>query len=293
MSKPIVFVIGASGNIGSATVIALAAKYADEIEIRAGVRNPDKADKLKAIAGITVVKAEMGTKDQLVKTFKGVNSLFIVTPPTQNRVEQTTTTAEAAKESGVKAIIVLSGNVINLPETTFAKHFIAIEGNISKLGVPYTFFRLPYFVENYWSFKDSISGQGTILQPLDPTKRFPVIVVEDAGKAAAVILVDPSKHSNKTYEIVSDQHTFEEVAEGFSKALGKEVRYVRVPYEAMKHGALEMGVEEWLIDGLFDLFKAVDNGSLPSTRTSDYSQITGEQPTNLEAWLMKYSGGFQ
>ena len=47
MGKPVVFVIGASGNIGSATVQALSAKYSDKVEIRAGVRNPDKADKLK------------------------------------------------------------------------------------------------------------------------------------------------------------------------------------------------------------------------------------------------------
>ena len=47
MAKPVVFVIGASGLIGSATVQALSAKYSDKVEIRAGVRNPDKADKLK------------------------------------------------------------------------------------------------------------------------------------------------------------------------------------------------------------------------------------------------------
>ena len=47
MAKPVVFVIGASGLIGSATVLALSAKYSDKVEIRAGVRNPDKADKLK------------------------------------------------------------------------------------------------------------------------------------------------------------------------------------------------------------------------------------------------------
>ena len=49
MGKPVILVTGASGNIGTATVAALAAKYADKVEIRAGVRNPDKADKLKAI----------------------------------------------------------------------------------------------------------------------------------------------------------------------------------------------------------------------------------------------------
>ena len=42
MAKPVVFVIGASGSVGSATVQALSAKYSDKVEIRAGARNPDK-----------------------------------------------------------------------------------------------------------------------------------------------------------------------------------------------------------------------------------------------------------
>ena len=49
--------IGASGNIGLATLHVLSTKYADKVEIRAGVRDPDKADKVKAIAGVNVVKA--------------------------------------------------------------------------------------------------------------------------------------------------------------------------------------------------------------------------------------------
>ena len=57
MTIPVVFVTGASGQIGSSTVIALSAKYADKVEIRAGARNPEKADKVKSLAGVTVVQA--------------------------------------------------------------------------------------------------------------------------------------------------------------------------------------------------------------------------------------------
>ena len=294
MSKPVVFVIGATGNIGSATVTALAEKYTDKVEIRAGVRIPDKADKLKAIAGITIVKAEMGKKDELLNTFKGVNALYIVTPPTLNRAELTIATAEAAKEAGVKAVVVVSGITADLTDT-FGRQSSEMEYKVSKLGVPYTFLRLPLFVENYWAFKDSIVGQSTIYSPVDPTKPFTPVVVEDAGKAAAVILVYPTKHANKTYNIVSDRHTFGELAEGFSKALGKEVKYVRVSYDAAKQAFLGMGTQEWQVDGILELYKLIDSESLV-TNTADlstFSQLTGEQATDLKAWLAKYSGGFQ
>ena len=295
MSKPVVFVIGASGKIGTATLIALAAKYADKVEIRAGVRNPDKADKLKAIAGITIVKAEMGKKDQLVNTLKGVNALYIVTPPVQNKAELIIATAEAAKQAGVKAVVVVSVPTADLTDTIFGRQFSEIEGKISNLGVNFTFLRLPLFVENYWTFKDSIVGQSTIYSPVDPNKLYTPVVVEDAGQAAAAILADPTKHANKTYEIVSDRHTFGELAEGLSKALGKEVKYVHVPYDAAKQAFLGKGMPEWQVDGIFELYKLIDSGS-SVTNTADlsiFTQITGEQPTDLKAWLAKYAGGFQ
>jgi len=39
MAKPVVFVIGASGNVGMVTVKALADKYATKVEIHAGTCN--------------------------------------------------------------------------------------------------------------------------------------------------------------------------------------------------------------------------------------------------------------
>ena len=295
MAKPVVFVIGASGSVGSATLTALAAKYADKVEIRAGVRNPDKADKLKAIAGITIVKAEMGKKDELVNTFKGVNALYIVTPTVQNRAELAMVTAEAAKEAGVRAIAVVSVNVADQADTIIGGQFNEIEGRISKLGVPYTFVRLPYFVENMWGFKDSIIGQSSMYSPIDPTKPFTIIVAEDAGKVSAAILVDPTKHANKTYEIASGRQTYEKVAEIFSNVLGKEVKYIRISYDEAKQAFLGKGAPDWQVNAALEIMKLMDSGS-PLMNTPDisaFSEITGEQPIEFKAWLDKNSGGFQ
>jgi uncharacterized protein YbjT (DUF2867 family) len=53
--KPVIMVIGASGNVGMSTVKALASQYAYTFTIRAGVRNPDTADSVKAIQGEIIV----------------------------------------------------------------------------------------------------------------------------------------------------------------------------------------------------------------------------------------------
>ena len=295
MGIPVVFVIGASGFIGTATVAALAAKYADKVEIRAGVRNPDKADKLKAIAGVTVVQATMGDKENLKSTLKGVDSLYIIVPgPPENRAQLTIATAEIAKDAGVKYLLVLSVSMVTQTNIIFGAQMSEVEDKIGKLDVPHTFLRLPYFVENLWLFKDSIVDEGQIYSPVDPDKPFTPIVVEDAGKAAAAILANPSKHVGKTYTIFSDRFTYNDFAHGLSEALGKKVKYTRVPYEDAKQAFLDVPFPEWKVDAILEVLKLFDSGApeINAADLSDYGRITGEKPTSLKAWIAKYAQGF-
>ena len=155
MSKPVVFVIGATGNVGSATVQALSAKYASPVEIRAGVRNPDK---LKSISNVSVVKAEMGNAE-LQKTLKGVHALFIVTPGAQNRAPLTISTAEYAKKAGVKYQVIVSVPTAVKKDTIFGAQLSEVETSVKGFGV---FLRLPIFYENYFGFKDTITGAGAM-----------------------------------------------------------------------------------------------------------------------------------
>ena len=287
MARPVVFVIGASGNIGLATLQVLSTKYADKVEIRAGVRDPEKADKVKALTGVNVVKATQGDKAQLVKVFEGVTSLFIVVPGTENRAELSIKTAEAAKEAGVKHLVVVSVTTAEHTDTIIEKQFIEIESSISKLGVPYTFLRLPPFVNNYFGFKETIQKMSTIIVPVDPTKLFASVVVGDAGKAAAATLVDPSKHANKTYPIVSDRHTFNDVAKAFSEVLGKEVTITTNSYEDTKKDLMGIGFPEWQADAIIEVYKLIDSGFSETNQEdmSKFKEITGEDPTSLKDWV--------
>ena len=295
MSKPVVFVIGASGQIGSATVQALSTRFSDKLDIRAGVRNPDKADKLKGFKGVTVVRAEMGVKGELINTFKGVDALYIVTSGTENRAELTITTAEAAKEAGVKHILVVSLCSADNPNTVFGKQFTEIEVGISKLGVSYVILRLPWFLENFLADTSTIRESSQFYLPVDPTKHIPFIAVEDAGVASAVILADPKKHTNKTYDIVSNRHSLGDVAAAFTEALGKEVKYVLVQYEDIKKTLLGAGMPQWRVEGMLGYLKLVDGGleGADVPEIGDFERITGEKPTSLKEWVAKVKDTFK
>lgn len=110
MSAGQVFVIGASGKVGKATINALAKKYGETLDIRAGVRNPEKVDKFNPLQGVTIVRAEMGKRDDLVQMFKDVDALFIVVPGIRDRLGLTRATAEAAREAGVKHILCIGSS---------------------------------------------------------------------------------------------------------------------------------------------------------------------------------------
>ena len=295
MSKPVIFVIGATGDVGTTTLQALSNKYAGMFDIRAGVRNPDKADKLKDMAGVTLVQATQGDKDNLVGIFKSVDALYIVTPATENRAELVIKTAEAAKLAGVKFLLVLSVTTADLTDSILGRKFKEIELAVAKLDVPHAFLRRSLFMETYWSFRDSIRSQSCICSPVDPSKPFTPVVVEDAGKAGAAILVDWQKHVNKTYTIVSDRHSFDDVVKAFSDTIGKEVKYVRMSYDAAKQSQLQAGLPEWQVDGILEWFKLIDSDSPATNQASlaDFERLTGEKPTNLSAWLAKVGGAFK
>ena len=294
MSKPVVFVIGATGSVGSATVKTLSAKYADKVEIRTGVRNPEKAGELKSLAGVTVVKAEMGSTD-LETTLRGINTLFIVTPGVENRAELAIATATSAKKAGVKYLVVVSVLTADNLDTIFGRQWHKVETEVKALGVAYTILRLPFFVDNAWAFKDTIKGAGAMYNPVDPTKPLSPVVVADVGNAAAAVLADSATHANKTYNIISHRHTYRDMAAAFGEALGKTVTYNRVPYEDAKKAFMGMGFPEWQVDGIMELFKLMDAGDsvISTTDIGDYQKITGETPTSLKTWVAQVKAGFE
>lgn len=66
-------------------------------------------------------------------------------------------------------------------------------------------------------------------------------------------------------------------------------------YDEIRKIFKEFGFPDWQNDGSIEMFKLIDSGS-PVTDMPDlsaFTQITGEQPTDLKCWLAKHSAGFQ
>ena len=296
MSKPTVFVLGCSGSIGSATVRALSRKYSDTLNILAGTRDTasEKVASLRSLPGVTILHADMNNKEGLRDLLTGVTSLFIVTPT--NGFRLAIGAAEVAKASGVKHILTVSVLTVELTDTIYGKQYGELESSVKHLQIPYTFIRLPPFVDNYWAYKRPIQQNSSFSTPGDPTKPFSAVVVEDAGKAAAAIMAEPEKHYGKTYKLISNRHTLNELASAFSQALGKNVKYERISYNDCRRRLVEVvGFSEEDADGILEIYRLTDEECpmVDDPEMSHFNQITGEKPTSLKEWVNEVTPAFK
>ena len=296
MSKPTVFVLGCSGSIGSATVRALSRKYSDTLNILAGTRDTasEKAASLRSLPGVTILHADMNNKEGLRDLLTGVTSLFIVTPT--NGFRLAIGAAEVAKASGVKHILTVSVLTVELIDTIYGKQYGELESSVKHLQIPYTFIRLPPFVDNYWAYKRPIQQHSSFSTPADPTKPFSAVVVEDAGKAAAAIMAEPEKHYGKTYKLISNRHTLNELAAAFSQALGKNVKYERISYNDCRRRLVEVvGFSEEDADGILEIYRLTDEECpmVDDPEMSHFNQITAEKPTSLKEWVNEVTPAFK
>ena len=296
MSKPTVFVLGCSGSVGSATVRALSRKYSDTLNILAGTRNiaSEKVASLRSLPGVTILHADMNNREALPDLLTGVTSLFIVTPT--NGFRLAIGAAEVAKASGVKHILTVSVLTVELTDTIYGKQYGELESSVKHLQIPYTFIRLPPFVDNYWAYKRPIQQNSSFSTPGDPTKPFSAVVVEDAGKAAAAIMAEPEKHYGKTYKLISNRHTLNELAAAFSQALGKNVKYERISYNDCRRRLVEVvGFSEEDADGILEIYRLTDEECpmVDDPEMSHFNQITGEKPTSLKEWVNEVTPAFK
>lgn len=228
MNNKLIAVTGATGQQGGAVVRKL---LADGWQVRALTRDINKpaAQELKSL-GAELVAGDMDNRADLDAAFNGVYGVFSV----QNfwlpnvgfdgEVRQGKLVADAAKAAGVQHFVYSS--VGSAHRGMGQKHFESkwiIEQYVHKLGVPYTILRPVAFMDNYnWSrayiLSGTFSGNGT-----RPDKATQIIAVEDIGVFAALAFANPKDYQGKTIELAGDELTEPQVAEMFTKVIGRPV----------------------------------------------------------------------
>ena len=228
MNNKIIAVTGATGQQGGAVARKL---LAEGWQVRALMRDLNKpaAQELKAL-GAELVAGDMDNRAELDAAFKGAYGVFSVqnfwlpTVGFENEIKQGEAVADAAKAAGVQHLVYSS--VGSAHRGMGQKHFESkwiIEQYIHTLNMPYTIMRPVAFMDNYnWSrayiLSGTFSGNGT-----RPDKATQIIAVEDIGVFAALVFANPKDYQGKTIELAGDELTEPQVAEMFTKVIGRPV----------------------------------------------------------------------
>jgi uncharacterized protein YbjT (DUF2867 family) len=278
MSKTIL-ITGATGNIGSQVIPAL---LENGVNVRAYVRNPEKAKQLEA-AGVQVFMGDFLDQDALNKAAENVDAILAITPPNPDAVAQGDTILKAALNSGSPYYLRLSaiGAAADAPTENGKLHYESDKA-LMESGLTYTILRPHYFMQNMFGSVEAIKSQGNFYLGMGEGRLGMIDVRDIADCFVSLLLNNGEGHKNKIYTPTgSDSINFSQAAESISSHLGKQVNYVPVPPEAVREAILELGWGEWGAQIMVDYSKAYANNWGDFT-TTDVKIITGHEARSFD-----------
>ena len=242
-SDRLVLVTGATGKQGGAVVRHLLMRG---FRVRALTREPHKAGaRTLAERGAEMVRGDMDDAASIASALRGADGVFSVQnfweTGYEREVRQGLALADATKAAGVRHFVYTS--VGSAHRKTGLPHFESkweIEEHIRASGIPYTVLRPVWFMENWETpaLRNSILD-GTLAQPLSPDRPFQQVAVDDIGAFAAMVFERRDEWLGREIDLASDEQTIAQVAETFSRVIGRPVRYVQVPWDAYREAAGE------------------------------------------------------
>lgn len=282
-----IFVTGATGNQGGATARNLAEKG---FNVKALVRNAsqNKIQKLKH-PNIEIVAGDLDNPESYshhLENIDGAFALFTFIYGVKKEVRQGLSFLEACKQKNVPFI--LYSSVIGADSGSNIPHWEsknAIETALRNSGIAFTIVRPASFYENYLipDVRKRIV-KGSLVTPVHKEKIQQFIGTEDVGKICAHIFMNSDKYLNKTITIGAEEMTLETAANTFSEALGKPVKYSKLPAPLT---FVFMGSD------LYKMFSYINTHDVRFVE--NLQLVRSEFPflTTLSAWIKKNISQFQ
>ncbi len=271
-----VVVTGATGQLGRLIVESLVARGVPAAEITATGRSIDKIADLAA-AGVTVVASDYDDPASLDAAFAGTDVLVLVSASEiGKRLPQHQNALDAALRAGVGRIVYTSIPKADSTPMILAQEHQATEAAIIASGLPYTFVRNAWYVENYTPQFPTYLEHGIVGAAGDG--KVSLATRADYAEAAAVV-ASTDGHVNAVYELGGDAITLTELAALVGDAAGQPVAYTDVD-EATLAGILvnAAGFPEPVAAVFADVDSRIKAGDLHVT-SGDLERLIGRTPT--------------
>lgn len=250
-------VAGVSGNTGRWVAETLLERGAP---VRVIVRDAEKGAAWAA-RGAEVAVADLSDTAALAAALRGVEGLYTLVPPQLGAADPLAAGIEvgrritaAAKEAGVHVVLLSSVGAQRETGTGPIEILHHTEAALREAGVPATFLRAGYFFENYGMVMQPITSDGVLPSFVAADVPTPTVTVRDIGRKGAELLLEGGQ-GVRVVELAGPRDiTVNEIAAGFSRALGRPIQVVVQPLDAVIPTLAAMGVPTpWtkLYDGLY------------------------------------------
>jgi NAD(P)H dehydrogenase (quinone) len=227
-----VAVTGITGKVGSRVARGLLAQGKT---VRAVVRSRAKGDEWAAL-GCDVFVASIDDAEAMTEAFRGVDGVFLMTPPNYDPepgfpdTQRNAAALRAAIEASRPAKIVFLSTVgAQVTELNLLNNSGMTETMLRTVPVPVAFLRAAWFMENAaWDIESAKSGVvHSFLQPLD--HRIPMVATEDIAQTA-VELLGQSWNGVRIVELEGpERYSANDVAAALASALHTPVRNEIIP----------------------------------------------------------------
>lgn len=277
-----ILVTGATGKLGSKVVESLL-KSIPASQLAVSVRNPEKAEGLRA-RGVEVRQGDFDQPDTLDTAFAGADRLLIISADGDNdtRILQHKNAVEAAERAGVKFIAYTSLANATESKNIMAPPHVATEAAIIKTGIPYSFLRNNWYVENeLGSIQGAMEGAPWVTSAGEGKVGW--ALQQDYADAAASVLVG-NGHENTVYELSGPLLTQEELATALGNVLGKEIPVQQVSDEKYAEIMKGLGLPDFVIPIVVGIQESIRSGSL-EIESNDFEKVLGRPVTPINEAL--------
>jgi uncharacterized protein YbjT (DUF2867 family) len=285
----VILVTGATGHVGSQVIAGLGQAG---IPCKALVRSPERADDLRGY-DTEIAVGDFSEPESLDDALRGVTAALLVSPPVPQQVAWETAFIDAAARAPLPPHLVKVASIGAAPDAPYLfgrTHGDIIE-TLRSSGVPYTVLAPNGYLQNLEAQAVSIARDGVLAMPGGDAV-ISQIDVRDVAAAAAAILADPAGHEGQTYDLTGPEPlSYADIAQVFSRVVGRPVRYVDVAVDQARAGMLADGIPEWLVDALLDLGAFYRTGAA-SLVSDDVERLTGRGPRSVEDFVRDHPAVF-
>ena len=262
-------VLGASGNTGRVVAKNLLARGQ---KVRVVGRDAARLQSLAA-DGAEIFIGDVTDASALTKAFHKADAAYVMIPPNltsneyrayQDRVSDAI--AAAVRNAGVKKVVSLSSFGADKASGTGPVGGLhELEQKLNQIdGTNVLHLRAGYFMENTLPQVGVIRMAGSMIGPVSPNLKLPMIATRDIGAAAADALSRLEFQGKQTRELQGQRDIDNtEAAAIIGKAIGKpNLGYIHAPDDQIRSAMVQMGMSDNFAGLILEMAGALNSGHM-------------------------------